>query len=158
MSLSQITIDIIKENESKFSEELQTSTQKLISLALQYSPLSDIKFLMTKGNEELPGIVISTVDTSWVPIRNVIRIVGKIADSSSLEMGRVQEIEIHSMFSGCDYFKGTLTITSETGKQNLGEYKWQWSSFPGYDKNYNKFTSFPQNWVNSVITINKITM
>lgn len=147
MGISQKTIDVINENSSKFTEELRTSTQKLINLANQYSPLSDINFLINKNNESMPGVVISTFDTSWVPIRNVIRIFGKIADSSPLEMGKVQEVEIHSMYAGCDYFKGTLSCTSEIGKQTSGEYKWQWTSFSGYDRNYNKFTLFPQNWV-----------
>ena len=148
MGISQKTIDVIEENENKFSKELFGSTKKLISLALQYSPLSDINFLIRKGEEKVPGVLISTNDSSWVPIRNVVRIVGKIADSSPSEMGKVQKIEIHSMYAGCDYFKGSLSCTSETGNKTSGEYKWQWTSFPGNEKHYNKFTSFPQKWIN----------
>ncbi len=157
MGISQKTVDIINENRSKFTAEVQGSTQKLINLAQQNSPLSDINFLIKKNNEKIPGVIISAGDTSWVPIRNVIRIIGKIADSSLLEIGKVKEIEIQSMFAGCDYFKGTLSCTSDIGKQTSGEYKWQWTSFHGYDRNYNKFTLFPQNWVDLEENKNKIT-
>ncbi|MCE7735474.1 MAG: hypothetical protein GPJ54_11390 [Candidatus Heimdallarchaeota archaeon] len=156
MGISRKTIEIITENNSKFSDDLRGSIHDLIGLATEYSPLSDVTYLANRSNTELRGIKIEIDDNSWVPIRNVIRIIGKIADEVSNESSQVTEIQINSMYAGCDYFEGHLSYTVESKGMNSGNYKWQWTAFPGYDRNYNKFKLFPNDWAKIQTESNKI--
>ncbi len=125
MGISKKTIEIITENESKFSDELRDSVHDLIDLATEYSPLSDVTYLINRSNTELKGIKIKIHGNSWMPIRNVIRIIGKIADRVRDESGQVIEIQINSMNTGCDYFEGHLSYIVESKDMNAGNYKWQ---------------------------------
>lgn len=146
MGISRETIEVIRENANHFSDELRESADLLIDLANTYSPLSDVHFLTDKGKVDLKGIRIEIDRNSWVPIRNVLRIIGKIADEAKVEVNQVTEIQINSMYAGCDYFEGHLSYTIESKGMNSGNYKWQWTAFPGYERNYDKFRLFPSSW------------
>ena len=146
MGISTKTIEVIRENEGKFSDEVRESVNLLIDLANTYSPLSDVYFLTSKANVELKGIKIVIDGNSWIPIRNVLRIIGKIADEVSNEVNPVTEIQINSMYAGCDYFEGHLSYIVESKGMNSGNYKWQWTAFPGFERNFDKFKTFPSSW------------
>ncbi|MHA2101563.1 MAG: hypothetical protein ACW99A_23160 [Candidatus Kariarchaeaceae archaeon] len=146
MGISKTTTDVLSENTNLFSEPIRESINTIIEIAAEYSPISDLNYLVKKVNRKICGIEIEGVENSWVPIRNVIRIIAKIGEMTKLEDGEITEIQINSMSIGCDYFEGHLTYTT-TNKMNMGKYKWQWTAFPGFERNYNKFTSFPNNWI-----------
>ena len=77
MGISKKTIEIISENASKFIDEIRDTINTLIDLAINYSPLSDVNYLVSKSNTVLKGIKIKTESNSWVPIRNLIRIIDR---------------------------------------------------------------------------------
>ena len=123
VGISKKTIEAITENISRFSDELQESINLLIDLATEFSPLSDVTYLLSRSNHELKGIKIQADGSSWVPVRNVIRIIGKIADEVSDESNQVIEIQINSMYAGCDYFEGHLSYIVKSKGMNAGNYR-----------------------------------
>jgi hypothetical protein len=103
--------------------------------------MSDINYIFYTNNiKKLSGLRISSVNASWTPIRNVMRIIAHI---SQLEIEEeIGEIYIESMKCGCDYFEGEIRLITEQ-ESIEGRYRWQWSAFPGRETSYDKFTEFP---------------
>ncbi len=132
---------ILQENQFKFSDGVNGSIKTLIDLIDKSSGLSDINYLLHNSGTNLPYIKLPEKERSWIPVRNVARILGFI---SSLEIdGEIDEISIESMSCGCDYFEGILSFTSN-GEEIRGPYKWQWTAFPHGERSFAQFTVFPR--------------
>jgi hypothetical protein len=104
--------------------------------------MSDINYIYYSNKiNKLPGLKLSRTNASWMPIRNVMRIIAHI---SQLDVGdEITEIFIESMKCGCDYFEGEIGLTTADEQSIAGPYRWQWSAFPGRETSYDKFTDFP---------------
>lgn len=144
MGIHKLTLQAVQKNKNKFVKQLFNEIEATIALAVEYSPLSDFSFLINKAGENIN--LISTVEdrSSWMPIRNVIRILAKIATLDILDTTKINEVKIEKMYCGCDYFEGDISLTLENGEKIVGAYRWQWTAFQGRDRHFNKFTIFPE--------------
>ena len=141
MYLHPDTISALNNNKSKFNSDIQNSIHQIITMIKEFSPMSDINYIMYKTEKKLKGIKLPDDNGSWVPIRNIARIIAKIGD---LEFGGIiDRIYIESMNCGCDYFQGDIKLNLQNDELIYGKYKWQWTAFPSNDRSFNKFTEFP---------------
>ena len=141
MVLHSETISSLDNNMGKFSNDIQKSIKDIIQMIKNYSPISDINFVKYKAEKDLKGIKLPQENNSWVPIRNVARIIANIAKQNY--EGIISRIYVESMNCGCDYFEGTLKLNIGENAQIYGTYKWKWTEFQGRDLSFNKFTDFP---------------
>jgi len=148
MGLHPDTIQILDVHQAKFSEELNQSIGKILTLIRETSPMSDTNFLLHKFDYQVPGIIVPQQNVSWLPIRNLARILGYIASLEFTTM--ITAVEIKSMSCGCDYFDGELQIATSAGTTG-GYYKWQWTAFPGGERSYKQFTDFPN--INKLVIV-----
>lgn len=139
--VNDLTIEKIKSNRNKFAPELFKTLETLIDFSTNYSPMSDLLFISSKLDVTLNGLIYPSKERSWVPVRNVLRLTAKMVDQE-LPNEIITEIHIEDMLCGCDYFKGYATFFTDKGILRGGNFKWQWTAFPGYDKHYNKFIEF----------------
>lgn len=143
MFLHSKTLHSLKEPIENFNPTLQSSVEQLIDLLNKSSPMSDINYVFYKsGIKKLAGLKLPQGETSWMPIRNVIRIIANIASVDC--NGNISTIDIRSMKSGCDYFEGEISLEIDGKRMVSGPYRWQWTAFPGYERSFDKFTIFPK--------------
>lgn len=140
MRLHSDTTDQLRGLEEKAGGDFVQSVKVLLELLEKNSPLADINKILQKGKIKLPKLKTSRASRQWTPIRNVIRIIANILNITE---HKIISLELKSMKCGCDYFKGDLSYTTEAGVYD-GEYKWQWTKFEDYKRNFDKFTDFPK--------------
>ena len=139
--VNDLTIEKIRSNQGKFTPELFKTLETLIDFSTNYSPMSDLLFISSKLDVTFNGLIYPSKKNSWVPVRNTLRLIARMVDQE-LSDEIITEIRIEDMLCGCDYFKGYATYLTNKGILRGGNYKWQWTAFPGYDKHYNKFIEF----------------
>lgn len=142
MVLHPQTMEALSKNKVKYSETIQNSISKLIDLIIEYSPMSDVNYILYKTGIKLPGLGLRNGDSgSWMPIRNVGRLLAKVSTQDYISP--ITFVEIETMECGCDYFQGKLVVSLEDGSQYQGKYRWQWTAFSGNERSFDKFTTFP---------------
>lgn len=140
MTLDIETISTILNNLKIFSSDCSLSIKKILEYNEIYSPLSDLSFILKKIGDTLSGFTLP-LSKSWLPIRNIARIIAKIASIDHPVL--IEKVNIKSMKCGCDSFEGSLRIDYANGTYLEGEYKWQWTAFKDTKRSYDNFTIFP---------------
>ncbi|RMG38674.1 MAG: hypothetical protein D6732_04950 [Methanobacteriota archaeon] len=117
-----------------FPDPLLEDLHQIFDLRNKFSPLSDIRSILKRENHHLNRIIFSNNSSERYPLRNVIRLICKLAQvefASSIE-----KIYLQKMRLGCDYFTGSIMVDTEIS-EFLVEYEWCWTDFNkgiGFDR------------------------
>lgn len=110
----------------------------LQGLMEKYSPLSDFRKILHEENISLHHIKIVAQTNSRFPMRNIVRLLAKIA---TLQTAEISMITFSSMDIGCDFFGGSFFIDYCNEESEQIEFKWQWTAFHGLI-DFDKFVTF----------------